>query len=57
MDLNYLCLRRQVSQVRADRAACDASRSAHEALAGFYQSLIDRARAGTRATALRTAAC
>jgi hypothetical protein len=44
MDLNYLYLRRQVSLVRADRAACEASRSAHLGLAGLYGALIERER-------------
>jgi hypothetical protein len=48
MDLNYLYSRHQVSLVRAERAACGASRSAHAALAQGYDSLIDGKRAHAR---------
>lgn len=46
MDLNYLYLRRQVSLFRASRAACGPSRSAHQALAGLYEAMIERQRRG-----------
>ena len=45
MDFNYLYHRQQVSLMRAEAAACDSSRAAHEGLARLYGSLIDRRRA------------
>ena len=45
MDLNYLYLRRQVSLVRAERAACAPSRAVHQDLARRYGALIALARA------------
>ena len=49
MDLNYLYHRQQVSRMRADRAACDLSRAAHEGLARLYEGAID-ARKGVQRT-------
>ncbi|TFI56399.1 hypothetical protein E2493_20400 [Sphingomonas parva] len=46
MDFNYLYHRQQVSLMRADAAACESSRAAHQGLARLYGSLIDRKRAG-----------
>ena len=51
MDLNYLYLRRQVSLVRADRAACAASRDVHGELARRYGALIALARSAMRSHA------
>jgi hypothetical protein len=48
MDLNYLYFRHQISLVRAERAACGASRSVHADLARLYDSLIDGKRAHAR---------
>jgi hypothetical protein len=45
MDFNYLYHRQQVSLMRADAAACDPSRAAHQGLAHLYGSLIARAKA------------
>ena len=45
MDLNYLLLREQIERVRADKAACDNSRAAHEELAQCYRAIIDEHRA------------
>lgn len=45
MDFNYLYHRQQVSLMRADAAACGASRAAHQELAQRYGSLIARQRA------------
>ena len=42
MDFNYLYHRQQVSLMRADAAACGASRSAHAGLARLYDRLIER---------------
>ena len=42
MDLNYLYQRLQVSHMRADLAACDASRYAHATLAKLYGDQIQR---------------
>jgi hypothetical protein len=48
MDLNYLYHRQQISLMRADRAACDPSRAAHEGLASLYSSMIERWRSDRR---------
>lgn len=40
MDLNYLYHRRQVSQFRADNAASDQARDAHQEMADAYGALI-----------------
>lgn len=40
MDLNHLLFRHQVSLMRANAAACRASRAAHRALAGCYAARI-----------------
>jgi len=40
VDLNYLYYRQQVSIIRADRAACSASRKAHLGLASLYLETI-----------------
>ncbi len=45
MDFNYLYHRQQVSLMRADAAACGASRTAHAGLARLYERLIERGRA------------
>ena len=45
MDLNYLYHRRQVEQVRADRATCAASEKAHRGMAERYGQLIEEVRA------------
>ncbi|HEX8388796.1 MAG TPA: hypothetical protein VF636_07245 [Sphingomonas sp.] len=50
MDLNYLLHRHQVSLMRADRAACDASRDAHHDLATGYASRISAVRGDWGAT-------
>lgn len=42
MDLNYLYHRQQVSQFRADEAACRESRHAHQLLADSYGVLIEQ---------------
>jgi hypothetical protein len=48
MDLNYLYYRHQISLVRAERAACGASRSVHADLARLYDLLIDGKREHAR---------
>ncbi len=45
MDFNYLYHRQQVSLMRAARAACDASRAAHQELASLYSTAIENKRA------------
>lgn len=40
MDVNYLYYRQQIERMRADAAACEASRTAHLDLAGRYDALI-----------------
>lgn len=42
MDLNYLYHRQEVSRMRADLAACDASRDAHATLAKLYGDQIQQ---------------
>ncbi len=49
MDLNYLYHRQQVSEFKADNAACDQSRGAHRELADRYWALIAAARLLPRA--------
>jgi hypothetical protein len=49
MDFNYLYHRQQVSLMRADVAACAASRAAHEGLAQLYIGLIERRKADAQA--------
>ena len=44
MDLNYLYKRHQISLVMAQRARCEHSRGAHQALADAYQSMIAEAK-------------
>nr|WP_295373890.1 hypothetical protein [uncultured Sphingosinicella sp.] len=44
MDFNYYYHRQQVSQMRADTAACDAARLSHQWLADAYMRLISHAR-------------
>lgn len=44
MDINYLYYRQQVSMMRADGAACGASRKAHLGLASLYLETIARQR-------------
>ena len=41
-DLNYLLRRQQEERTRAENAACDASRNAHEELAQAYEALLGR---------------
>jgi hypothetical protein len=53
MDLNYLYYRQQVSMMRADRAACDASRKAHLGLAELYSQTIARRPGASRSRALQ----
>jgi hypothetical protein len=45
MDLNYIYHRRQISLMRAARAACGPSRAAHEGLARLYLGVIDARKA------------
>jgi hypothetical protein len=42
MDLNYLFLRQQVERTRADAAASDEARVAHEQLARCYETQINQ---------------
>ena len=44
MDLNHLYFRQQVELLRADAAACDQSRAAHQELADTYGDRIASAR-------------
>ena len=44
VDLNYLYHRRQVEQVRADRATCANSEKAHRGMAERYGQLIEQER-------------
>lgn len=44
MDLNYLYLRQQVSRFKADNAACNDSRRAHQEMAAAYGVLIAETR-------------
>jgi len=44
MDINYLYFRQQVSMMRADGAACGASRKAHLGLANLYLETIAKQR-------------
>jgi len=44
MDLNYLYHRHGTSLLMAERATCDASRSAHQLLASGYADRISEAR-------------
>jgi hypothetical protein len=44
MDINYLYFRQQVSMMRADGAACGASRKAHLGLASLYLETIAKQR-------------
>ena len=46
MSINYLYLRHQVSVFRADQAACEPSRRAHQGLAAGYLELIAEAKVG-----------
>ena len=48
MDLNYLYFRKQVAQFKADNAACDNSRDAHQEMADAYGHLIAEARQPVR---------
>jgi len=41
MDINYYLAREQVERVRADGAACDGARAAHQGLADCYRRLLD----------------
>ena len=45
MDINYIYHRRGVERLRAETAACDRSRAAHDELAERYRALIRGARA------------
>jgi hypothetical protein len=40
-DLNYLFHRQQVERIRAEKAASDAARKAHEELAAAYEEQIN----------------
>jgi hypothetical protein len=44
MDFNYYYHRQQVSQMRADAAACEEARHSHQWLADAYTRLISHAR-------------
>jgi hypothetical protein len=46
-DLNYLFFRQQVERNRAETAASDAARKAHEELAEAYEEQIDQSTAET----------
>jgi hypothetical protein len=46
-DLNYLFFRQQVERSRADTAASEAARKAHEELAEAYEEQIDESTAET----------
>ena len=46
MDLNYLFLRQQMERTRAEQAASDAAREAHEELARAYELAIERKSGG-----------
>ena len=48
MDLNYLYHRQQEELMRADAAACSASRSAHSNLARLFEAVIKRHRTRAR---------
>lgn len=41
MDINYFLHRHQVSLMRADGAACSASRAAHRSLARHYAQALE----------------
>ena len=41
MDINYLLRREQIERVRADRAGCDRSRTAHSEMADGYRLLVE----------------
>lgn len=41
MDINYLLHRHQVSLMRADGAACSASRAAHHSFARHYAQALE----------------
>ena len=47
MDLNYLFFRQQVERSRAEAAASEAARKAHEGLAESYEEKIDESTAET----------
>jgi hypothetical protein len=51
MDLNYLYHRKQVSLMRADKAACAESKASHLGLADLYGAVIDGRRAGWQSLA------
>ena len=46
-DLNYLFFRQQVERIRAETAASDAARKAHEELAEAYEEQIEESTAET----------
>ena len=46
-DLNYLFFRQQVERIRAEVAASDAARKAHEGLAEAYEEQIEESTAET----------
>ena len=46
MDINYLYQRQQVSQFKADNAACNGSRKSHQDMADAYRALIAASRNG-----------
>ena len=46
MDINYLLLRQQTEQSRAEAATSDAARKIHEQLASEYERLIATATEG-----------
>lgn len=52
MDFNYLYHRQQISLMRADVAACVASRAAHQGLAHLYAGLIEKRKADRQPAAL-----
>jgi hypothetical protein len=41
MDINYYLAREQIERVRADGAACEGARLAHQGLADSYRRLLD----------------
>lgn len=41
MDINYYLAREQIERMRADRAASEGARAAHQGLADIYRRLLD----------------
>ena len=59
MDINYYLAREQIERARADAAACDGARDAHQGLADSYRRLLDwhRDRAVARVAGAPAAFC